>query len=63
MCAFIVGGTFIAAAGNELTWLTFGGVAALERQFKAQRLAVVTPRGRSALRAPAMPPPRRKAIA
>ena len=31
MCAFLVGGAFIALALNDLTWLTFGLVAALDR--------------------------------
>ena len=62
MCAFIVGGTFIASANNELTWFTFGGIAALHRQFRSE--AAVQKRVRSGSRpAPAMPPPRRPAIA
>lgn len=63
MCAFIVGGTFIAAASNELTWLTFAGLAALQREYKARVRALVPARTQALRRPPAMPPPRRKAIA
>ncbi len=63
MCAFIVGGTFIAAASNELTWLTFAGLAALQREFQARVRALVPARTQALRAAPAMPPPRRKAIA
>lgn len=62
MLAFIVGGAFLAAAYNDLTWLTFGGVAALHRRFmadeRALRPAVVADRA-----APVIPRPRRQAIA
>ena len=63
MCAFIVGGTFIAAASNELTWLTFAGLAALQREFNARVRSLAPARTRALRPAPAMPPPRRKAIA
>ncbi|HUU33763.1 MAG TPA: O-antigen ligase family protein [Vicinamibacterales bacterium] len=63
MCAFIVGGTFIAAASNELTWLTFAGLAALQREFNARVRGLAPARTRALRPAPAMPPPRRKAIA
>jgi len=63
MCAFLVGGTFIAASNNELTWLTFGAVAALQREFRV-RTAALTPAQAVVKRAaPVMPAPRRKAIA
>jgi probable O-glycosylation ligase (exosortase A-associated) len=62
MFAFVVGGTFLAAAANDLTWLTFGGVAAMHRLYladeRALRPPVVADRA-----APVMPRPRRKAIA
>ncbi|MEZ5291482.1 MAG: O-antigen ligase family protein [Vicinamibacterales bacterium] len=63
MFAFIIGGTFIASANNELTWLTFFVVAILHRLYRkdvdalkpvpvaADRVAAVVPR------------PRRQAIA
>lgn len=63
MCAFIVGGTFIAAATNELTWLTFAGLAALQREFHARARESVPARSPALRPAPAMPPPYRKAIA
>lgn len=60
--AFLVGGTFLAAAANDLTWLTFGAVAALHRVYLAQeralRPAVVADRA-----AAVVPRARRKAIA
>lgn len=34
MAAFIVGGTFIAAANNDLTWMTFGAVATLDKIYR-----------------------------
>lgn len=62
MFAFVVGGTFLAAAANDLTWLTFGGVAALHRVYladeRAMRPAVVPDRA-----AAVVPRARRKAIA
>lgn len=63
MCAFIVGGTFIAAASNELTWLTFAGLAALQREFVIRARALAPARTWAVRPTPAMPPPRRKAIA
>ena len=60
--AFIVGGAFLAAAFNDLTWLVFGAIAALHRLFKADERAlrptVVADRA-----APVIPRPRRQAIA
>ncbi|MFN7978436.1 MAG: O-antigen ligase family protein [Vicinamibacterales bacterium] len=62
MLAFLVGGAFLAAAFNDLTWLTFGGVAALQRLFRADqqslRPPVIADRA-----APVIPRPRRQAIA
>ena len=63
MCAFIVGGTFIAAANNELTWLTFAGLAALQREFRVRTAALAPTRATAMRPAPVMPVPRRKAIA
>lgn len=62
LLAFLVGGAFLAAAANDLTWLTFGGVSALHRMFRADeralRPAVLADRA-----APVIPRPRRPAIA
>lgn len=63
MCAFIVGGTFIAAANNELTWLTFASLAALQREFRVRTAALVPALATAVRPAPVMPVPRRKAIA
>ena len=63
MCAFLVGGAFIAPANNELTWFTFGGIAALHRQFRAGGRACRSACAPAVRAAPAMPPPRRTAIA
>lgn len=63
MCAFMVGGTFIAAASNELTWLTFAGLAALQREYQQRTRKLGPSRAQSLRPTPAMPAPRRKAIA
>jgi putative inorganic carbon (hco3(-)) transporter len=44
MVAFLVGGAFVAMALNDLTWISFALVAALDRLFK-QVSAASTPRG------------------
>jgi putative inorganic carbon (HCO3(-)) transporter len=44
MVAFLAGGAFIALANNDLTWLTFGAVAAMQRQFVARRIGISTPK-------------------
>jgi putative inorganic carbon (HCO3(-)) transporter len=41
LVAFIVGGAFVALANNDLTWLTFAGIAGLHRTFVAQRKLLV----------------------
>jgi putative inorganic carbon (HCO3(-)) transporter len=41
MAAFMIGGSFIALALNDLTWLTFGLVASLDRLAKSERVEVV----------------------
>jgi putative inorganic carbon (HCO3(-)) transporter len=53
MVAFLVGGSFIALAINDLTWLTFAGVAALHRLFNAQ----IAAQRRSAAQTPARAAP------
>ncbi len=63
MCAFIVGGAFIAAANNELTWLTFAGLAAFQREFRSRTAALASAHAKSKSATPVMPAPRRKAIA
>lgn len=63
MVAFLVGGTFIAVSNNDLTWMTFGAVATLDRIYRAH-LASLAPAAVSADRAaPVVPRARRKAIA
>lgn len=64
MAAFIVGGTFIAAANNELTWMTFGAVATLDRIYRLH-VKSLKPAAVSSDRAAAVVPrvARRKAIA
>jgi O-antigen ligase len=44
MVAFIVGGAFIALAINDLTWMTFAGVAAMHQRFMAERAVPVVER-------------------
>jgi O-antigen ligase len=62
MVGFLVGGAFLSAALNDVTWLTFGLVAALDRI--SRRLtppgnaASALPGGRAAAVAPAGPGPR-----
>lgn len=63
MVAFMVGGTFIAAAGNDLTWMTFGAVAALDRIYSNHLAALALPAAVPDRAAPVMPRARRKAIA
>ena len=63
MCAFIVGGAFLAAAFNELTWLTFAGLAAFQREFRSRTAALASAHAKAKLATPVMPAPRRKAIA
>jgi probable O-glycosylation ligase (exosortase A-associated) len=43
MTAFLVGGSFIALALNDLTWLTFALVAALDRLARRDRLELPIP--------------------
>jgi O-antigen ligase len=63
MVAFLVGGTFIAVSNNDLTWMTFGAVAALDRLYKAHAKSL-TPASVAPDRAAAViPRARRKAIA
>jgi putative inorganic carbon (HCO3(-)) transporter len=62
MAAFVVGGAFIALANNDLTWLTFAGVAALQRQFLAQRASLTAPTRAATVQVAAVVP-RRAAIA
>jgi O-antigen ligase len=63
MLAFIVGGAFIASANNELTWLTFAMVAALDRIYRRHLQSLQPPNVRVETAAPVIPRPRRKAIA
>jgi putative inorganic carbon (hco3(-)) transporter len=63
MFAFMVGGSFIASANNEVTWLTFGVTAALHRMYKAEALALQPARVETDRAVPVLPRPRRKAIA
>jgi O-antigen ligase len=63
MMAFVVGGAFIAAANNELTWLTFAMIAALDRIYCAHVRALQQPAAEVERVAPVVPRPRRKAIA
>lgn len=62
MLAFVIGGAFLAAAFNDLTWLVFGAVAALHRLFRADELAL-RPTAVPDRAAPVIPRPRRQAIA
>lgn len=63
MVAFLVGGTFIAVSNNDLTWMTFGAVATLDRLYKAHAQSL-KPVSVAADRAAAViPRARRKAIA
>jgi probable O-glycosylation ligase (exosortase A-associated) len=43
MMAFVVGGAFIAAANNDLTWLTFAMIAALDRIYRAHLRSLQSP--------------------
>jgi probable O-glycosylation ligase (exosortase A-associated) len=63
MMAFVVGGAFIAIANNELTWLTFAMVAALDRIYRAHVRSLKPPVAQPERAAPVIPRPRRKAIA
>ena len=60
--AFLAGGSFIALANNDLTWLTFAGIAAMHRIFVAQQV-VPAPVSVPVLQRAAPVKPRRKAIA
>lgn len=64
MAAFIVGGAFIAAANNDLTWMTFGAVATLDRIYRLHVKSLKPATIASDRVAPVMPRvTRRKAIA
>lgn len=63
MFAFIVSGSFIALANNDLTWLTFGCVAITERLYRADVLALRPARVSTDRAAAVLPRPRRQAIA
>jgi probable O-glycosylation ligase (exosortase A-associated) len=63
MAAFIVGGSFIASANNELTWLTFAMIAALDRIYRAHLRSMQPPVVVVEQAAHVIPRPRRKAIA
>lgn len=62
MLAFLAGGSFIASAGNEVTWLSFGLTAALQRVYEADIRAMRPARVDAERVAPVVPRPR-KAIA
>jgi putative inorganic carbon (HCO3(-)) transporter len=62
LIAFIVGGSFIALANNDLTWMTFAGIAAMQRTFVAQKV-VAAPVSLPVSQRAAPVRPRRKAIA
>jgi probable O-glycosylation ligase (exosortase A-associated) len=56
MCGFIVGGAFIALSLNDITWLTFGLVIALDRLEQHERRQSPIPlAGAPAVAAPAVP--------
>jgi putative inorganic carbon (hco3(-)) transporter len=63
MFAFIVGGSFIAAANNDLTWMTFGCIAITERLYRADVAALRPARVATDRAAAVVPRPQRKAIA
>jgi putative inorganic carbon (hco3(-)) transporter len=58
MAAFIVGGAFLAIALNDITWLTFGLVAALDRISRQMVSRATVPKD-----APSRPPDTRMPIA
>jgi len=62
MIAFIVGGAFIAAATNDLTWFVFAAVAAMDRLF-AREARAARPVVQEAIARVAPVRPRRAAIA
>lgn len=63
MVAFVVGGTFLAVANNDLTWMTFGAVVALDRIYKAHVQSLKPASVSTDRAAPVIPRARRKAIA
>lgn len=63
MLAFLVGGMFISAANNDFTWITFGVVAALDRMYRADVIALRPARVDTDRAAAVIPRVRRKAIA
>jgi putative inorganic carbon (hco3(-)) transporter len=62
LIAFLTGGAFIALANNDLTWMTFAGIAAMHRTFAARQVVQAPARLPVPQRA-APVRPRRKAIA
>jgi O-antigen ligase len=52
MFSFVVGGAFLSAALNDITWLTFALVAALHRVARPQEELVARPVGAAATQAP-----------
>jgi putative inorganic carbon (hco3(-)) transporter len=63
MFAFIVGGSFIAASNNDLTWLTFACIAILQRLYRADAAALREKPIATDRAAAVVPRPRRQAIA
>jgi putative inorganic carbon (HCO3(-)) transporter len=63
MIAFLVGGGFIALANNDLTWLTFAAVAALDRQLCRKRSSATAGDPAAVACSPQVLPRRRSAVA
>lgn len=63
MFAFIVSGSFIASANNDLTWMTFGCIAITERLYRADVAALRPARITTDRAVAVLPKPRRQAIA